>query len=175
MSAATTSMGAEQVLAQRADRIRRRPTALDEERVAWIAEFPIADERYAVRLDSLRGALPLRAVRPVPLSPPHVIGVLRFQGQLVTALSLASLLGVRGWRQDPSILCVVDVGDGAAVAFDCESIPIPRALSAAALDQARSRDDGEPVWNVTTGDLERIQLVDLARLLARRKDLQRGV
>ena len=76
-------------------------------------------------LESLRAALPLRLVTPVPLSQPHVIGVLRYQGQVLAALSLASLLGGHGWRQDPAVLLVVDRGDGELCALDCEAIPRP--------------------------------------------------
>ena len=76
----------------------------------------------ALPLESLRAAVPLRMVTPVPLSPPHVIGILRFQGQILTAMSLSSLLGGRGWREDPAVLLVVDPGmGGRLLALDCQA------------------------------------------------------
>src|SRR5687767_10137255 len=112
------------LLEERAKRLRdlEQTEVVREEAVHWVAEFPLGEERYALPLESLRAALPLRMVTPVPLSAPHVIGVLRFQGQVLAALSLASLLGGHGWRQDPAVLLVVDRGDGELCAVDCEAI-----------------------------------------------------
>src|SRR5207253_4573879 len=92
------------LLERRAARLREKPRAAEEESVLWAAEFPVGEDSYALPLESLRAAVPLKMVTSVPLSPPHVIGILRFQGQIVTALSLASLLGGRGWREDPAVL-----------------------------------------------------------------------
>src|SRR3954468_7268056 len=130
----------EQLLARRAERIRRKPVDGGDENLLWVAEFPVGEETYAVALDTLRAAVPLRMVTPVPLSPPHVIGILRFQGQIVTALSLASLLGGRGWREDPAVLLVVDPGFGRLVALDCERIPKPSGLPHALVEEARAID-----------------------------------
>src|SRR5207237_10106809 len=102
----------EALLLQRAERVRHKPAEADDETLLWVAEFPVGEETYALPLETLRAAVPLKMVTAVPLSPPHVIGILRFQGQIVTALSLASLLGGRGWREDPAVLLVVDPGFG---------------------------------------------------------------
>src|SRR5438132_3865919 len=80
------------LLARRAERMRVAPEAdAGEEELLWVGQFPIGVEQHAIPLASLRAALPLRLVTPVPLAPPPVIGVLRYQGRIVTALSLASL------------------------------------------------------------------------------------
>ena len=102
----------------------------------------MGEDNYAIPLDLLRAAVPLRMVTPVPLSPPHVIGILRFQGQIVTALSLASLLGGRGWREDPAVLLVVDPGFGRLVAVDCERIPKPVGLPLKQVEDARAKATG---------------------------------
>src|SRR2546423_7874892 len=127
------------LLERRAARLREKPRATEEESVLWAAEFPVGEDSYALPLESLRAAVPLKMVTPVPLSPPHVIGILRFQGQIITALSLASLLGGRGWREDPAVLLVVDSGFGRLVALDCERIPKPVGLPHALVEQARAR------------------------------------
>jgi purine-binding chemotaxis protein CheW len=158
---------ARELLERRANRLREQGEATVDEAVLWIAEFPLGEERYALELESLRAALPLKMVTPVPLSAPHVVGVLRFQGQVLAALSLASMLGGHGWRQDPAVLLVVDRGDGELCALDCEAIPRPMTLPMRAVESARVRADG-PVTEVFTQDRQLIHLIDLKRLFATR-------
>ncbi|MGE0546212.1 MAG: chemotaxis protein CheW [Kofleriaceae bacterium] len=155
------------VLEQRAERLRQRPREAGDDAVCWLADVAVGQERYAIELDQLRAAVPLRSVRPTPLSPPHVIGILRFQGQLITALSFASLLGVRGWQRDPNVLLVIEYGPHRQlVALDSEITPVPRALPLALVEEARRRDEGHVFCNITTPELVGVQLVDIGRLLA---------
>src|SRR5256885_17119347 len=86
----------EELLVQRAERVRRKPAETDEENVLWVAEFPVGEETYALPLETLRAAVPLKMVTPVPLSPRHGIGILRFQGRIFTAPPLPPLLAVAG-------------------------------------------------------------------------------
>ncbi len=163
----------QELLERRAERARGRLQVVEEETVVWVAEFLVGEDRFAVPLESLRAAVPLRTVTPVPLSPPEIIGVLRFQGEIITALSLASLLGVRGWREDPAVLIVVDRGDGQKVALDCEQIPKPVGLPAAAVDAAKA-SQGSGVWvEVTSQAHTQVNLIDVPRLLARRSEAGR--
>ena len=157
-----------ELLGRRAERARHKPSETDEESVVWVAEFPVGEETYAIPLDVLRAAVPLKMVTAVPLSPPHVIGILRFQGQIVTALSLASLLGGRGWREDPAVLLVVDPGFGHLVALDCERIPKPVGVPHAILAEARARSAGA-VCELTLPGMRQVNLLDLLRLMDRRK------
>ena len=157
-----------ELLERRAQRLREKPRASEEESVLWVAEFPIGEESYALPLESLRAAVPLKMVTPVPLSPPHVIGILRFQGQIITAMSLSSLLGGRGWREDPAVLLVVDPGlGGRLLALDCERIPKPVPLPHALVEEARARQAGA-VAEVTLPGLHQVSLLDLRRLMDRR-------
>lgn len=158
----------EELLERRTQRARERVVVVEEERVHWVAEFPIGEERFAVPLEVLRGAVPLGMVTPVPLSSPEVIGILRFQGEIIAALSLASLLGVRGWREDPKVLLVLERAGGQKVALDCEQIPKPISLPAAAIETARAT--GGAYVEVTTADLRQVNLIDVNRLLARRRE-----
>lgn len=157
-----------ELLLRRAERARQKPDSVDEENFLWVAEFPIGEEMYAVSLDVLRAAVPLKMVTAVPLSPPHVIGILRFQGQIVTALSLASLLGGRGWREDPAVLLVVDPGFGHLVALDCERIPKPIGVPHALVEEARARSTGA-VCELTLPGMRQVNLLDLLRLMDRRQ------
>jgi chemotaxis signal transduction protein len=156
-----------ELLQRRAERVRDKPKDVDEEDVLWVAEFPVGEESYAIPLDALRAAVPLKMVTPVPLSPPHVIGILRFQGQIITALSLASILGGRGWREDPAVLLVVDPGFGRLVALDCERIPKPVGLPHALVAEARGRSGGAIV-EITLPGMKQVSLLELARLMDRR-------
>jgi chemotaxis signal transduction protein len=160
------------LLTRRAQRVQERPARADDENVLWVAEFPVGEETYAIALDTLRAAVPLRMVTPVPLSPPQVIGILRFQGQIVTALSLASLLGGRGWREDPAVLLVVDPGFGRLVALDCERIPKPTGVPHAQVDEARARSAGA-VCEITLPGMQQMNLLDLGRLIDRRNQEKR--
>ena len=152
------------LLERRAARVRDKQAELEDESLFPVAEFPVGEETWAIPLDSLRAAVPLRNVTPIPLSPPQVIGILRFQGQIVTALSLASLLGGRGWREDPAVLLVVDLGQGRLVAVDCERIPKPSGIPHALVAEARARGTGAVV-EVTLPGLRQIHLADLRRLI----------
>jgi purine-binding chemotaxis protein CheW len=152
-----------QLLERRAARVREKSTEVEEE-FLWVAEFPVGEETYAIPLDALRAAVPLRMVTPVPLSPPHVIGILRFQGQIITALSLASLLGGRGWREDPAVLLVVDPGFSKLLALDCERIPKPTGLPHALVEEARARATSA-VIEITLPEMKQVSLLDLPRLM----------
>jgi purine-binding chemotaxis protein CheW len=153
-----------ELLLRRAERVRLKPTESEDETVLWIAEFRVGEDHYAIPLDVLRAAVPLKMVTSVPLSPPHVVGILRFQGQIVTALSLSSLLGGRGWREDPAVLLVVDVGLGRLVALDCEQIPKPSSIPHALVNEARARTTG-PVAEITLPGMRQVNLLDLRRLI----------
>ncbi len=161
-----------ETLAHRAARLRTTPPSAREDPVAWVAEFPVGDRRYAIPLASLRAAVPLRRVTAVPLARPHVIGILRFHGQLITAMSLASLLGIQGWAQDPAVLLVVDAGHGRQAALDCEDIPRAVGLALPAVEDARARTRGATIEVMHDGRL--VHLLDLERLLDRRSEARDG-
>lgn len=163
-----------EILEVRRDRLRKKPeAAAEEEATFWVAEFPVGDERYAVPLQRLRGSVPLKLVTPVPLSPPHVVGILRFQGQVIAALSLAVLLGGRGWRQDPAVLLVVEGPSGDLLALDCEQVPQPLAVSQRVVEAARARGR-EVVVPMGVPGARQINLIDLDRLLARVSEVRGG-
>ena len=163
----------QELLERRAARVREKPDERDEETLLWVAEFPVGEETYAIALDALRAAVPLKMVTPVPHSPPHVIGILRFQGQIITALSLASLLGGRGWREDPAVLLVVDPGFGRLVALDCERIPKPTGLPHAQVQAALAKGRGA-VTEVTLPGLKQVNLIDLRALMERSEQAKAG-
>jgi len=162
-----------EILERRAERLRSAPAAITEGPIEHhLAEFPVGEETYAIPLSAFRAVVPLRRVTPVPLARPHIVGILRFQGQIVTALSMAALLGIKGWRQDPSVLLVVDPGWGRLVAIDCEEVPRPVSIAHTALDEARSRDAKAITEVVHAGRI--MHMIDLGKLLDRRSGGRSG-
>jgi chemotaxis signal transduction protein len=154
------------ILDERAERVRARPVLVQEEALRWVAEFPVGGHQYAMPLEQLRASVPLKMVTAVPLSPPHVVGILRFQGAILPVLSLASLLGSTGWRADPAVLLVVEAGGEELVAFDCEQVPEARALPARLIEQA-TQDPQTGLSQIVTPELQQLMLIDVAKLLQR--------
>lgn len=128
------------LLEARAERLRARKE-LAEEDGAWAAEFELGGERFALPLERLRACLPLRGLAPVPLARRGVVGITRWEGKVVAVFSLASLLGLRGWRRDPAVLLLLKRGDG-FIGLDCEEIPRSVQLPFQALASAPPAKDG---------------------------------
>jgi chemotaxis signal transduction protein len=128
---------AKALLLERAARLRekREDDATAMEDGGWVAEFSLGGQAYALPLEQVVACQPLRGVAAVPLGRPGVIGILRFQGKIVRVLSLASLLGSRGWRRDPSVLLILRTA-AEELAVDCEEIPRVGQLPAGALAAA---------------------------------------
>lgn len=162
-----------ELLERRAERLAAPEASTVEEAMAWVAQFSLGDDLLALPLEQLRAAVPLSLVTPVPLSDSHVIGVLRHHGEIISALSLASLLGGRGWRHDPTVLLVVSPGPGRVVALDCEQTPRAIALPKAAVEAAATRD-GAVTREVLTAERRVIHLIDLDALLERRSEARRA-
>jgi chemotaxis signal transduction protein len=122
------------LLEARAARLRVRKEAAEEDG-AWVAEFSVGGDAYALPLERLVACLPLKGVTPVPLSQRGIVGITRWEGKVVAVFSLASRLGLRGWRRDPNVLLLLSHKDG-FVGLDCEEIPRSSQLPFAVLAQA---------------------------------------
>lgn len=161
------------LLATRAERLKRRAEAdTSEEAVVWLAELTLGDERFAFPLEAMRSVVPLKRLTPVPLAAAHVIGILRFQGQVISALSLPALLGGRAWRSDPTVLLVVDGPGGQPVALDCEGVPRPLALASLAYETAM-RDRRGALAQILVGRTA-VTLIHLPTLLGIRVESAHG-
>jgi len=151
-----------EVLDRRAARLRERTVEVEEEQAVAVAELPAGDHTYAIELCSLHAVLPLRQVSPVPLAPAHVVGVVRFQGEILPVLSFASVVDVGGWRRDPEVLLVVEAA-GQRVGLDSEQVPRATSLPARLVAEARAHAPS-PVLEVVVGS-RRVRLLDLPALL----------
>jgi chemotaxis signal transduction protein len=125
---------AQKLLQARAARLRVRKVAAEEDG-AWVAEFSVGGEDYALPLDRLVACLPLKGVTPVPLSQRGLVGITRWEGKVVAVFSLALRLGLRGWRSDPNVLLLLRTKDG-FVGLDCEEIPRSSQLPFSVLAQS---------------------------------------
>lgn len=155
-----------ELLLRRAARLRQPEEDLDPEESDGlpVAEFSVGDDLFALPLASLRATIPLRLVTVVPLAPAHVLGVLRYEGQLVCAFSAASLLG-RAWKTDPSVLLVVEHGRDRLFALDSERIPKPSVLPKSALAAAAPED--ALIRLITSPGTGCLRLIDVSELMAR--------
>lgn len=162
-----------EILLRRAERLREVPSADDAADSAqfWVAAFRVGDDTYAVPLEQMRACVALKAVTPVPLTGPHVVGVIRFEGQAITVFSVAALLGERGWSRDPSVLLVLEVAAGRLVGIDCEQIPTPLSLPLSRVITAQ--ETAGPIKSVLVDGGQKLQLIDVARLLQDRKEDRR--
>lgn len=162
----------EAILRQRAERMRRRRVVeaeIDEAAAAdrfWVARIRVAGEAYALPLEQVRAAMPLRMVSPVPLAPSYVLGILRFRGEPVVAMSLVSLLGVRGWQVDPAVLIVVETAVR-RLALDCEEVPQAAAIPLAAVEEARRTSIGAPILPLEPQPGTKLFLIDDLEALIR--------
>ncbi|WP_396613434.1 chemotaxis protein CheW (plasmid) [Haloferax sp. S1W] len=75
-----------------------------------VLEFELGDERYCVELDSVAEIIDRQSVRPLPDTPPHVVGAMDYRGVTTTVVDTASLLGV-GSNPDAPRVVVFDEGD----------------------------------------------------------------
>ncbi|MDP1822323.1 MAG: chemotaxis protein CheW [Archangium sp.] len=156
----------QKLLELRAERLRSAPADRATDAFStWVAEFKLGGASWAVPLEVLRAAVSIRAVSSVPLAPPPIIGIVRYQGRLLCAYSLAALLGVKQWARDPSIILIVETG-GRLVAVDCEEAPRALPLPTRAVDAASSRGDGSRREVIAEGRAP-VTLLELELLIPR--------
>ena len=167
------AQGVRLLLEARAERLKAQLASRDDEATLMVAQFKIGDDPYAIPLRDFRAAVPLKKVTPVPHARPDMVGIFRYQGQIIAALSLASLLGVHGWRTDPAVLLVVEPFAGKLIGLDCEEIPKPCHLPLARVEKARKAGGGAIV-EVADPDGVAIHLLDLASLLEQRERRRHG-
>jgi purine-binding chemotaxis protein CheW len=153
------------LLEERAERLRSRKEAVEDDG-AWAAEFELGGERYALPLERLRACLPLRGVAPVPMARRGVVGITRFEGKVVAVFSLASLLGLRGWRRDPAVLLLLNHGDG-FLGLDCEEIPRSVQLPFSAMASAPEAPGAQRLLSLPqpTGAPKLLRWIDPDKLL----------
>jgi purine-binding chemotaxis protein CheW len=71
----------------------------------------VGDTLFGVPITGILEILGKPATRPVPLAPPHIGGLVHYRGEILTAVSLRSLLGLPGHPQ-PADMLVFEGRDG---------------------------------------------------------------
>jgi purine-binding chemotaxis protein CheW len=74
-----------QALARPREEVQVPAEALD------LLVFLLGGERYAIETSHVLEAVPLRALTPVPCTPPFVLGVVNYRGQILPVLDLRRL------------------------------------------------------------------------------------
>ena len=64
----------------------------------------VGDTTFGVRITRILEILDKPATRPVPLAPPHIGGLVHYRGEILTAVSLRSLLGLPAYSHPPDML-----------------------------------------------------------------------
>jgi purine-binding chemotaxis protein CheW len=86
----------DRILLERAERLALKDVSTIENKHVHLAvEFLLSNQRYALRLESLREVHPLRDVTVIPCVPPHIVGVINLRGQVLTVLDLRPILGLK--------------------------------------------------------------------------------
>ncbi|SRR5579871_530355 len=156
---------AAKLLLTRAARLREKPE--EEARdLFWAAEFPLGGKAYALPLETLVACQPLRLVTPVPLCDPHLAGIVRFQRQLLSVMSLAALVGSAGWHRDPSVMLILRLEGDRPAAVDCEEIPRTSSLPQETVVEARRRGEGAAVLSIQRPGQEPLHLIEISKLLS---------
>ena len=155
------------ILEKRAARLRlvTKESASDDELL--VAQFSPHDERYAFPLEAICAASSFRGVTHVPLAPPHVLGLVRFEGRVICVYSLPLLLGFGSWHKDPEVLLVLQCGADKLIACDCDEVPRAIAVSKLQTMNGKRIVDSDPILEVTTASPRTLFLIDPARFYAR--------
>ena len=152
------------LLLERAERVRRHKEEEAIEDGGWIAEFSLGGQAFALPLEQVVSCIPLKGVTPVPLAKRGIMGILRHQGKVLRVLSLASLLGSRGWRRDPAVLLILKYGKE-ELAVDCEEIPRVGQLPMSTFQLAREMG-AEGIVELTLPDGKLLRYLNLEPLVA---------
>ena len=87
----------QRILAARAQALARpREEVRVPTEVLELLIFSLGGERYAIETTHVLEAVPLRALTPVPCTPPFVLGVVNYRGQILPVLDLRRLFDLEG-------------------------------------------------------------------------------
>lgn len=73
-----------------------RPVGKSEkdEACSEVVEFFLAHEQYCFELIHIREVYPLKAFTPLPCTPPFVLGIMNFRGQILSIIDLKKIFGL---------------------------------------------------------------------------------
>ncbi len=118
------------ILKKRALVLAKEPEAADEGERIDILEFLLAHERYGIGSSYVREVWPLKALTPVPCTPPFVLGIINVRGQIMSVLDMKKFLNLpeKGLGDLNKVIILesdgMEFGVLADVVFGIRSVPL---------------------------------------------------
>jgi purine-binding chemotaxis protein CheW len=99
----------------------------------------VAGEQYAFPVEHVVEVDELGEITPVPGAPSSVLGLFNLRGEIISAVDLASALGLAGESHLGRLIVVVDAGRRVALAIDevLDVAALPETSPASGLDFVR--------------------------------------
>ena len=158
---------ARQILKARAKALARPPESRQHiEAALEVIEFGLAQERYAVPTAAVREVYPLKDLTPLPCTPPFVLGVINWRGQILPVIDVKKFFDLpqQGITDLHKVIIVhheeMDLGILADVVLGVRAVPL-NALQPSLPTLAGIRE--EYLKGVTA---ERLVVLDVTRILA---------
>ena len=95
-----------------------------------VVEFLLAHERYCIELIHVREVYPLKDLTPVPWTPPFVLGIINFRGQILSIVDLKCFFGLPGQEMGEHHRVIIlhsedmEFGILADAIFGVQSVPL---------------------------------------------------
>ena len=83
------------------------PPAIEEKETS-LCSLSIGEDRFAFQTSQVREVLGKHDLRPVPLTPWYVLGIIPYRGEVLTILSLRALLGKSLSTNEGTVLVLQD-------------------------------------------------------------------
>jgi len=115
--------GTNQALVERAERLRAEQRATQRRsELLTLVTFRLGGDIYALPADQVRGVITKQPIVPIPSTPPHLLGVTHFRGEILPVFDLKVLLELTQSPGDPEYLIIARPGADSA-ALGCDSCP----------------------------------------------------
>jgi purine-binding chemotaxis protein CheW len=126
----------------------------------------VANERYALPLDSLSEVMVLARWTPVPGQPQYLLGVTNLRGEIRPVLDLHSLLGLAAPPPEARFWVIFLKDGGVEVGVRVEALDRVACLDPATLTRPHESGNGLPQRFISGITPDALILLDTAQLLA---------
>jgi len=97
--------------------VERNPIEKGEQGDQYVL-FRLASTHFALKADSCRGVVSFRQPSPLPVLPPHIIGVASVRGRPISVTDLSVFFGLKGPTRGGHMLIVQAQGEETAIRVD---------------------------------------------------------
>lgn len=130
-----------------------------------VVEFLVAEERYAVESRFVRAVHPLKALTALPGTPPHVLGVAKLRGPIVSVIDLKKLFDLPGRGLSDLDRVLVIGNDAMEFGVLADRIAGVRRIAAAELQPSLPTLAGVREQYLKGVSADRLVVLDAQRLL----------